>query len=433
MTNLGSINAPPKEGYPGLYRTIWRWHFYAGLFCIPFVITLALSGMIYLFKPQIDAFVDRGYHNLPATAPRATAQSQIDAALAALPNSRLVSYRLPETAHQAVVITLLQGDTRQLVYMNPYTREILTVRDFDNLFVNLVKSFHGELLLGNAGAVVIELAGCWAIVLLLTGLYLWWPGTARGLAGVLYPRLRQGGRQFWRDLHAVCGIWVAALALFLLVSGLPWALVWGSAFKEIRAQFEPATSMDWVLSSAHEGHAMAAVGQAEDRQLAPSVYAAAQALQFAPPVELSPDTGNPHLWKVSSQHANRMLRADAWLDRHSAEVVKLETFAQRRSLDKAVGIGISAHEGQLFGWANQLLGLITASGLILLCVSGAVMWYRRRPVGKFGAPPATVQRRLTAPVIATMLGLALFLPLLALSIAVIGLMEALVLKRLRTG
>ena len=41
------------------YRIIWRWHFYAGLFCLPFIVVLSLSGAVYLFKPQIDAFLDR--------------------------------------------------------------------------------------------------------------------------------------------------------------------------------------------------------------------------------------------------------------------------------------------------------------------------------------------------------------------------------------
>ena len=33
------------------YRALWRWHFHAGMFCIPFVLVLALTGSIYLFKP----------------------------------------------------------------------------------------------------------------------------------------------------------------------------------------------------------------------------------------------------------------------------------------------------------------------------------------------------------------------------------------------
>ncbi|MBK8272029.1 MAG: PepSY domain-containing protein [Sphingomonadales bacterium] len=29
-----------------LYRTIWRWHFYAGLFVIPLILILATTGAI---------------------------------------------------------------------------------------------------------------------------------------------------------------------------------------------------------------------------------------------------------------------------------------------------------------------------------------------------------------------------------------------------
>ena len=50
-------------------------------------------------------------------------------------------------------------------------------------------------------------------------------------------------------------------------------------------------------------------------------------------------------------------------------------------MDRIVGVGIAAHEGQLFGWPNQLLGLLTAVGLILLCASGLIMWWRRREQG----------------------------------------------------
>lgn len=32
-----------------LYRAVWRWHFYAGIVFAPFVILLAITGIIYLF------------------------------------------------------------------------------------------------------------------------------------------------------------------------------------------------------------------------------------------------------------------------------------------------------------------------------------------------------------------------------------------------
>jgi uncharacterized iron-regulated membrane protein len=77
------------------YRALWRWHFHAGLFCIPFVLVLALTGSIYLFKPQIDALADRAVDSLPITGARATGEAHIAAAIASLPGSKLFSTKFP--------------------------------------------------------------------------------------------------------------------------------------------------------------------------------------------------------------------------------------------------------------------------------------------------------------------------------------------------
>ena len=49
------------------YRAVWRWHFYAGLFCIPFVVVLAVSGSTYLFKNEVESWIDRNCDNLEVT------------------------------------------------------------------------------------------------------------------------------------------------------------------------------------------------------------------------------------------------------------------------------------------------------------------------------------------------------------------------------
>ena len=69
------------------YRAIWRWHFYAGLFCVPFVIILAISGSIFLFKPQIDAWLDRPYDQLGIHGAPVSAEAQVRSALAAVPGA----------------------------------------------------------------------------------------------------------------------------------------------------------------------------------------------------------------------------------------------------------------------------------------------------------------------------------------------------------
>jgi uncharacterized iron-regulated membrane protein len=90
------------------------------------------------------------------------------------------------------------------VLVRPDTLEILRTEEEKSRFTQIVHDLHGELLMGTPGAIAVELAGAGAIVMVITGLYMWWP-RGRGLAGVLYPR-RAGGRLILRDLHAVTGI-----------------------------------------------------------------------------------------------------------------------------------------------------------------------------------------------------------------------------------
>lgn len=417
-----------------LYRTLWRWHFYAGLFCLPFILTLAISGTIYLFKPQVELLLDAPYRNLAISGPSSSANEQISTAMAAHPDSQFVNYHLPQSPNDAVVISLQQAGENFRVYVHPGNLQILRSVAVDSEFMQVVKRFHGELLAGNTGSILVELAGSWAIVLVITGLYLWWPRSARGAAGIFYPRLRQGSRVFWRDLHAVTGFWVAGFTLFLLISGLPWALVWGSALKELRqrdshdhSHQHSAPAADWSLRSAEPS---TAVNQ-KSIHLPEALVQSALALSFAPPAELAPATDMPGAWTLKSQTQNRPLRAEAWLDRGSGNIIRTRDFSEKPALDRIIGVGIAAHEGQLFGWFNQVLGVFTTAGLMLMSVSAFILWRRRKPQGALGAPPPLADARAGRVVGGVILVLALLLPLLAASLCLILLIEWLVLKRIQ--
>ena len=215
-----------------LYRAVWRWHFYAGVFCIPFVIWLACTGSIYLFKPQIERWLDRPYDHLHLSGTRATPEQIALAGVAAVPHATLHYYELPPSPDGAVRVIVGVGNREDRVYVNPQTLAILNIVDEVKRPMRILFHLHGELLAGDIGSRIVELAASWAIVLLVSGLYLWWPRQSERLAGVLWVRLGKGKRIFWRDLHAVTGVWVTAFALFILLTGLPWAKGWGSVLQE---------------------------------------------------------------------------------------------------------------------------------------------------------------------------------------------------------
>ena len=177
---------------------IWRWHFYAGLLVMPMVLILSLTGAMYLFKPQIDRWEERAFRNLPtfgAVAPNA----QVDAALAVWPGASFHAYRLPEHPGDAAMVHIALpagegGQAMRDVLVSPQGR-VLASLDPDWRIMDVVQKLHGQLLIGKKGSWLVELAASWAIVMILTGLYLWWP-KGRGAAGVVWPhRLRNAGRK----------------------------------------------------------------------------------------------------------------------------------------------------------------------------------------------------------------------------------------------
>lgn len=442
-----------------MINTLRRWHFYAGLLCIPFVIVLAVSGALYLFNPQIEAQLDRGYDNLTISGPAASASQQVAAALASVPGSVLNAYVLPETPHTAVRVLVGNGEALYRVYLHPQTRAVLDVAIEDNRPMRIVHRLHGQLLMGDRGSMLVELMASWAIVLFLTGIFLWWPRGARGPAGLAYPRIRKGQRIFWRDLHAVTGIWICLFTLFLLISGLPWAKSWGSMLKELRQWNAPmALHQDWTTGRAselaerremnsqgatvageHSDHA-AHGGAPSDGTPASSRYeaidrlvAAVAPLRLAAPVQIAPPSQRSSHWTARSLAQNRPLRADLTLDARTGAILTRTDFSQRPLLDRVIGIAVAIHEGQLFGWANQALGVFTALGLVLMCVSAVVLWWSRRPPGVLGTPIAGLQaQRISFAVGACIVLIAILLPLLGLSLVLTLVLERLVLRRFAT-
>ena len=168
-----------------LYPTIWRWHFYAGLFVLPFILVLSITGSIYLFKPQIDRWEERAYRGFD-TQGAVSADRQLAEAMAANPGTTFASYRLPEHPGDAAMVLLGQADgTRRQVYVAPQG-EVLGNLDPEARISATVARIHGTLLLGKWGDWIVELVASWTIVMILTGLYLWWPRPLRP-AGTIWP------------------------------------------------------------------------------------------------------------------------------------------------------------------------------------------------------------------------------------------------------
>jgi uncharacterized iron-regulated membrane protein len=110
------------------------------------------------------------------------------------------------------------------------------------------------------------------------------------------------------------------------------------------------------------------------------------------------------------------------LDQYSGRPLVDVPFRDLGPVGRAIQYGIGLHKGEHWGRANQLAMLAFCLATILLSVSAATMWWKRRPKGGIGVPPWPRDRRTVATATGLVLGLGALFPLTGLAIlAMLGL------------
>ncbi|SOF00651.1 Uncharacterized iron-regulated membrane protein [Burkholderia sp. OK233] len=429
------------------YRTLWRWHFYAGLFVMPFLVVLAITGTLYCFQPQIEPLLyPQRLIVEPQATPRLTEDALLAKARAAMPaDARAVTAPIASAPDRSTEFTFRLADgEKQSVYLNPYSGEVLGTLSVERRFMQVDRMLHRKLLLGKPGELLMELAACWTLVMIGTGIALWWPREKTTARAALVPRFSLQGRALWKNLHAVMGIWLALGALIFVLSGLPWTGSWGKQFKAlataanlgappgswgglplrsalsgVRADQHAGTADTGAeTQSAHDGHGAHqanmdsmpgmvmddlplpltpwAVGNTPVPQSAHAhavqalplgrIVALVASLGVQSGYDIVLPTSTTGVYTVSYFPADPKDERTLYIDQYSGTVLKDIRYGDYGAVSKAVSYGTSLHMGRYFGIANQILCAAISLGLATMAVTGCVMWWKRRPQRSFGAP-----------------------------------------------
>ncbi|MEC8668534.1 MAG: PepSY domain-containing protein [Pseudomonadota bacterium] len=425
-----------------LYRAVWRWHFIAGLLVLPFVIILAVTGGIYLFKDEIN---NAAYRDLRIVAPTdgpAQPASQITAnALAAHPGTLKAYHPAPAPDRTAEVKILGEDALKNSVFVNPATGEVLgTLWDAGasgSPAMYVVRKLHSLEYVGWFGNRVIEAVAGWMVLLTASGVYLWWPrGKKVGTATIKAKK----GRPWWRDLHAVTGIYTAGFIVFLALTGLPWSKVWGGYFYD--SAYALGLGMPDGYWSAYPSSTVPA-GEALDRtpwimekQAMPQsaaangvpagidqVVATVETLGIAPGYALNMPSGDTGVFTASVYPDDITQERVIHLDQYTGEVLYDATLADLGALGWAAEWGVSIHMGQAFGLANQLILLLSCVAMVVMCVAGGVMWWKRRPSGALGVPQIPADWRIPRTLLVMAIVAGVFFPLVWLTLIVLAVVE----------
>lgn len=441
QANSNSANQPAPSTLALRKSLFWRIHFWAALIASPFALLATLSGILYIFTPQIETAL---YGKLEKVVPAGQMQpldQLIQAAQAAQPaGMRAKTVRPSFQADDATAIVFVAAQAvpahehhpgagatasehakalpARTVYINPYTAQVLGHINNDERFSAWAQDLHSRLLQGDNWRWMIELAASWLLVMLITGIYLWWPrGKQSGL-----PKSGATGRNAWKQWHAFLGVALALMSLIILTTGITWSKYAGEQVRYLRnisGQASPKAPSDL--------HSQA---DATNPPLAwQAIWDIAKTRSPQVALQMSAPSKPQGVWRIGIADISQpQQRFDLLLDAYTGNTLYQSGWQQQTAFGKATAIGIPFHRGE-FGWWNQALLLVFGVGILFSLVSGWVMFYKRwQSAGQLLPRLLPGAWRASPALWLSAIALCWLLPLLAISSALLLIIELFLAK-----
>src|SRR5690606_19744690 len=226
-----------KSNNPSLLRKVNDWlHLWLGLASGIVVFIVSITGCLYAFESEIKDALEP-WRFVEAQEKAYVPPSQLlDTAMAYMPGVKPTGLTYSDREGAAAVgFGTMENGKRSFtaVFMNPYTGEFLQKQqsvggdEFD--FFRFVIDGHRALWLPyEIGRPIVGIGTLIFLVLLITGLIMWWPKKWNRSNKDKSFKIKWSGslKRVNYDLHNVLGFYSLVLALVLGITGLVWSFHW---------------------------------------------------------------------------------------------------------------------------------------------------------------------------------------------------------------
>ncbi len=299
-----------------------------------------------------------------------------------------IAYGAPD---KAIVASFYSEEYYYLIYLNPYTGEVLKVKNMAEDFFRILIDGHFYLWLPpDIGQPIVATATLIFVVMMITGIILWWPKNKSAAKQRFSVKWNAKWRRVNYDMHNVFGFYMTWIAIFLAFTGLVFGFQWF------------AKSVYWVTSGgkqAVEFYMPVSDTLSQNQQDAPAIdilwqrmskeYPSAEVLEVHVPVnnadaiEVAANPDDQTYWKADYRY----------FDQHTlAEIPVTHMFGELKNAsvaDKIARMNYDMHVGAVLGLPGKILAFLASLICASLPVTGFYIWWGRRNKQK---EPTTQER-----------------------------------------
>lgn len=275
--------------------------------------------------------------------------------------------RPPREAGQPLQV-LVSGPWTGTVYADPASGRELGRRAAGEGFASVLFELHASLAAGHTGRMLLALASAAFLVMLITGIVLWWPARWRQAFAV---RRRYGTTLLLLDLHRVSGVLLGLWVLVVVASGA--YLAWRPLAAWVTALSGEASERPPVRKEGAPGEGYATIDIAVARALARWPGAVVGAVHVAPG-----ELGASRLRLRLADDPHPVGMTSVWFAPRTAEVLAAQPWSRLDPGNRAFAWIYPLHSGELSGAGTLVLTLVAGIALAGYGATGLWLWQKRR-------------------------------------------------------
>ncbi|MEO6282156.1 MAG: PepSY-associated TM helix domain-containing protein [Dyadobacter sp.] len=367
-------------------KLIGQLHLYLGLVSGVLVIVISLTGCILAFEQEIKSFTQPYmFVDVPATVDARVLPPSALAASAekALPGKKAngVLYDVPSRNAQ-VGFYNLDPEYYYVVYINQYTGKVVKVWNEDGDFFHFILHGHYYLWLPEkVGQPVVASATLIFLVMMISGLVLWWPKNKSAAKQRFSIKWNAAWRRKNYDLHNVFGFYIMSIGVVLAITGLVWGFQW---FSQGLYTATGGEGSDVYYNPTSDTTAVSTVSkpmQAVDR--------AWHILQKEYPKHSSLNISFPHLKSESifsyvNFREGTYYKVDyTYFDQHTLKKINAKgpytgKYSEANFAQTLRRMNYDIHTGAILGLPGKILMFFASLICATLPVTGFIIWWGRR-------------------------------------------------------
>ena len=263
------------------------------------------------------------------------------------------------------------------VYLNPYSGAMLKVQIDEPTFFDIVLELHTSLLLGELGTEIVRYATLIFLILIISGIYLWWPKKRSSVNKRLIFDWKNSTK--WKrknfDLHSILGFYASWIIIFAVITGLAWGFKWVDktiyALSTIGEPYKDYTDINSISSVStkpsadiHDvvlDNALKSYGKAVESWYYYFPKKEAESIS----VYLNPDS---ETWYKASNY---------FFDQRTGALLFNESSENYNNGQSIRNMYYDIHIGKIIGLPGQLLVFFASLIIASLPITGICIWYGR--------------------------------------------------------